>query len=66
MRTRLNKEKSDDLAYLLAIADVLVDESYQVKMKTKQNTVMVQLAPVLCEQVSLRIREIVSRIQDDD
>lgn len=62
----MNKEKSDDLAYLLAIADVLVDESYQVKMKTKQNTVMVQLAPVLCEQVSLRIREIVSRIQDDD
>ena len=62
----MNKEKSDDLAYLLAIADVLIDESYQVKMKTKQNTVMVQLAPVLCEQVSLRIREIVSRIQDDD
>ena len=62
----MNKEKSDDLAYLLAIADVLIDDSYQVKMKTKQNTVMVQLAPVLCEQVSLRIREIVSRIQDDD
>ena len=62
----MNKQSSDDLAYLLAIADVLIDESYQVKTKTKQNTVMVQLAPILCEQVSLRIREIVSRLQDDD
>ena len=62
----MNKERSDDLAYLLAIADVLIDESYQVKTKTKQPTVMVQLAPILCEQVSLRIREIVSRLQDDD
>ena len=62
----MNKERSDDLAYLLAIADVLIDESYQVKTKTKQHTVMVQLAPILCEQVSLRIREIVSRLQDDD
>ena len=62
----MNKEKSDDLSYLRAIADMLVDEDYRVKTKTKVNPLVVQLAPILCDQAASRIHEIVSRLQDDD
>ena len=58
-----SKEKGlGDSSYLREFANILGDPTYRVKLKTKHKPEMVQISPLMAEQVALRLREIADKV----
>ena len=55
-------KRLDDSSYLREVANILEDPTYRVRLKTKYKPEMVQISPLMAEQVALRLREIAGKV----
>jgi hypothetical protein len=62
MRLSSEDKRLDDCSYLREFANILEDPTYRVKLKTKYKPEMVQISPLMAEQVALRLREIADKV----